>query len=142
MNQEARAAAPDFTSSRISVERRARDAERLLAESHAEDEERCRQPSGNCDLDTAQLVQQKLLTGNDDWPVARPERSAMGKERIAVLHERVRRKRQRSHLELALEGPLVQHLDVLRHELELEPPRVEPSGNKPQAMNASSGSAE
>ena len=49
----------------------------------------------------------------------------MRQERVCVLHERVGRERQRCHFELPVECPLVQHLDVLRDELELEAARID-----------------
>ena len=54
----------------------------------------------------------------------------MRKQRVAVLHERIRRQRQRSHVQPAFKSPLVQYLDVLGHELELEPAGIDVAGRE------------
>ena len=55
----------------------------------------------------------------------------MRKESVVVLHERIGGERESGHLEPAFERPLVQHLDVLRDELELEAARVHASRDEP-----------
>ena len=97
------------------------------AECHPEHEERGRQTPRHCDLDVAELVERQVSARDDDRSVAGADRRTVGQQRVAVLHERIRGERQRGHLELPFERPFVQHLDVFRHELELEFPRVDAS---------------
>ena len=99
-----------------------------LAECEAEGQERRRRPSGDDDLELAQLVERQRLAGDDDRPVAVADARAVRQQRVPVLHERVRVQRDRSHLELRLQRPLVQRLDVLQHLLELEAACVDRAG--------------
>ena len=124
VDQEPRRGAPDLTSSRMrsngNVAVRERSTER-----HTENEESGRQTTRHGDLDVSQLVKRQRSPGNDDRPVAGTDRRAVRQERVCLLHERVGREGQRGHLELPVERPLVQHLDVLRDELELETARID-----------------
>ena len=54
----------------------------------------------------------------------------MRKDRVLVLHERIRRERHRRRLEPALERPLAQRLNVLQNVLELEAARVDRAGRE------------
>ena len=51
---------------------------------------------------------------------------------VVVLHERVRRERERRDLEPSRARPLIERLDVREHLLALEPPGVHPvDGERP-----------
>ena len=104
----------------------------LSAERHAEDEKRRGQAPRNDDFGLAQLLERQRLARHDHGAIPGADRGAVGQQRVAVLDERIRGQRQRGDLEPALEGPLVQNLDVLRHELELESTPIDrPAGERP-----------
>ena len=54
----------------------------------------------------------------------------MRQQHVALLHERVGGERDRGDLELALERPVVERLDVLQDVLELEAARVDLAGGE------------
>ena len=97
----------------------------LAAEDHLQHEERRGQLPWDDDLLRAQLVERQLLLRDHDRPVAGAHARAVREQEIAVLDERIRRERDRGHLEAALERPLVERLDVLAHRLEVEAARVD-----------------
>jgi hypothetical protein len=111
----------------VERERAIREA---AAERHSEDEKCRREPSGDGDLDLTELVERQRLARDDDRAVPGTDRSAVRKQRVASLDERVRRERKRRHLELPVERPFVQHLDVLGEELEPEAARRELPGSE------------
>ena len=99
-----------------------------LAEREAERQEGGRRQSGHDDLVLAELLQGQRLARDDDRAVAVADAGAVRQQGVAVLHERIRVQRDRGHLELALQRPLVQRLDVLQHLLELESAGVDRAG--------------
>ena len=103
----------------------------VVAERELEDEERRRQLAGDDDLGLPELVEGQALARHDDRAVAGADRGAVRQERIALVHERVRRERHRRHLETAFERPFVQRLDVLDDRLELEALRIDGPGGEP-----------
>jgi len=50
--------------------------------------------------------------------------------RVTILNVRIRMERDRGRLELAVDRPFVQRLDVAEHVLELEPARIDPLGGE------------
>ena len=99
-----------------------------LTEREPKREERRRHPARHDDLGEPQLVEGQRLAGDEDRPVAGADAGPVRQQCIPVLHEWVRVQRDRSHLEAALERPLVQGLDVLQDLLEPEAPRVDRAG--------------
>jgi hypothetical protein len=124
VDQQARVCTSGLDLVEDAVERE-RAVREVATEHHAKHAERCRQPARDDDLAFAELRERQRLACNDDRPVARPDRRTVRQQVVAVLHERVRRERERGDFEPSVERPLVEHLDVLRHELELEPACVD-----------------
>ena len=101
------------------------------AERQLQDEERRRELPRDHDLRRAQLVEREQLARDDDRPVARADARAVRQQQVAVLHERICRRRHRRHFEPPLERELVQRLDVVDHRLELVAASVDGSRGEP-----------
>src|SRR5262249_33724903 len=101
-----------------------------LAEAHAKDEERGRQLAWDRDLDVLRVGRRELLPRDEDRAVAPAHRRAVRQQYVLLLHERVRGKRDGGDLELPVERPGVQRLDVLEDVLELEAARVGLAGGE------------
>ncbi len=123
MDEEARLGASRGDLVRNLVEGKLAEAE--VVEHEPEREERRRHRSRDDDLELAQLGERQRPAGDDDRPVARPDARAVREERVVLLHEWIRRERDRGHLEPRRTGPLVQRLDVAEHLLELVAARVD-----------------
>src|SRR5262249_46369332 len=91
-----------------------------VAEEEPEDEKSGGHAPGDRDLDRPQLLPLERLACDDDRPVPRPHARSVREHGVVALHERVRVQGDRGRLELPLEGPVVQRLDVAQYVLELE----------------------
>ena len=96
-----------------------------LAHAHPQHEERGRQLARDGDLDIARVGEGHLLPRDHDRPVAGAHRGAVRQQHVALLHERIGGERDRGDLELAVDCPGVQRLDVAQDVLELEAPRID-----------------
>ena len=115
-------------------------AVRHVAEREPQRQERRRHRAGHDDLLAAQVVDRRRLASDHDRAVPGADARAVRQERVVLLHERVRRERDRRDLEPRGAGPLVQRLDVGEHLLEREPRGSTRSVVSAQYMKASSGS--
>ena len=103
----------------------------ISTDRHLQDEERRRQPARDHDLRRTQLVEREQFARDDDRSIAGAEARAMRKQEIAVLYERIRRRRHGRHLQAPLERELVQRLNVVDHRLELVAASIDGSGGEP-----------
>ncbi len=110
-------ARPDATSSGISSNAQLAVFEGVQDE--PECEERGRHRPRHDDLELPELVERLRLSRNDDRPVAGADARTVWEERVVLLNERIRGKRDRGDLETAGARPLVQRLDVAQDLLEL-----------------------
>ena len=90
-----------------------------------------REPLDPGDLGGREVVDVDRLACDEDRPVARADRGAVGKEGVVVLDERVRGERDRGHLEPGRASPVVQCLDVRQHLLEAEAAGIDEIGREP-----------
>ena len=90
------------------------------------------QRAGSHDLERTEIVERELLARDDDRPVAIAERGAVRQQHVPVGDGGIGARRERSHLQPALERPFVERLDIGRDRLQLQAARVHlPSGERP-----------
>jgi len=100
----------------------------LGAENEPQDEVGRREPTGNDDLELAQLIELETLPGDEQRSVAESERRAVGEQDVAVGNRRVGPERDRTHLERPSSAKAVERLDVGHYLLELEAAQIDASG--------------
>ena len=83
---------------------------------------------GHDDLERAERLDVDRLACDDDRPVPGADARPVREQRVVLLHERVRGKRDRRHLEPPRPRPLVERLDVRQHLLEPEPATIDEVG--------------
>ncbi|CAN5808597.1 hypothetical protein BH20ACT14_BH20ACT14_18360 [soil metagenome] len=97
-----------------------------VAEDEPQREERRRHRPRHDDLELRKLFAGERATCDHDRPVPGADACPVRKERVVLLHERIRGERERGHLEPPRSRPLVQRLDVGEYLLELVAPRFDP----------------
>ncbi len=101
-----------------------------VAEHEPQREERRRHRPRDDDLQLRELLARQRGGRDDDRPVAGADACPVREQRVVLLHEGVRRERERRHLEPARPRPLVQGLDVGEDLLEVVAASVDALGRE------------